>query len=129
VPPCSACRADQHRGHLGAAAALAQGEPDRAGEGQCGVVDVDAELVEQCAELVEHVGDRGFEQLGLAGEVVVERAKADVGGVRDLLDAGLRGSVASQHRPCGGDEFVASLSLAPLDPAAWEGTAGSGLGS
>ena len=91
--------ADQHGGHLGAVAAQAQGQPDRAGEGERGVVDVDAELVEQGAELVEHVGDRGLEQLGLAGEVVVERAEADVGGLGDLLDAGLGGGVARPASP------------------------------
>ena len=73
---------DEHRGHLRAAAAQPQGEPDRLGVGQGGVLDVDAELVEQCSQLLQHVGDRRFEQLGLAGEVVVEGAEPDVGGVR-----------------------------------------------
>ena len=51
--------ADQHSGHLGAVAAQAQGQPDRPGEGERGVVDGDAQLVDS-ARLVQHVGNRGL---------------------------------------------------------------------
>ena len=47
---------------------------------------VRGQLVQQRAVCVEHLGDRGLEQLLLAVEVVVERAHPDVGGLGDLQD-------------------------------------------
>ena len=43
-----------------------------------------------------------------------------------LADDVSRGS--GQHRPRGGDEFLAGLRLAPLDSAPWADAAGAGLG-
>jgi hypothetical protein len=118
----------QHSGHLGAVAAEPQDQPDRAGDCECWILNIDTELVEQRTELIEHVGDGGLEQLGLAGEVVVERAEADIGGLGDLLDAGLSDRAAGQHRSRGGDELLAGVGLTPLDPAPGTSAAGPGRG-
>ena len=41
--------------------------------------DVHPEPVEHPPELLQHIGDRRFEELGLSGEGVAEGAKPDVG--------------------------------------------------
>jgi hypothetical protein len=38
-------------------------------------------------ELLQHIGDRRFEGLGLSGEVVVEGAKPDIGLARARVNA------------------------------------------
>ena len=62
------------------------GQPEAGGERLGGVVDRLGEPVQQRAVRVEHVGDRGLEQLLLAVEVVVEGTHPDVGGLGDLQD-------------------------------------------
>ena len=64
---------------------------------------------------VEHVGDRGLEQLFLAVEVVVERAHPDVCGLGDLQDRHVE-LARGNERLRGLDQRGARALFAPLQP-------------
>jgi hypothetical protein len=88
--------------------------PGRAGRFG-GIVERRGEAVQQRPVSVQHIGDRGLEQLLLAVEVVVERTHPDVGGLRDLQYRHV--DLAFGDQPlCRLDERGPGALFAPLQP-------------
>ena len=84
------------------------------------------EPVQQRAVGVEHVGDRGLEQLLLAVEVVVEGTHPDVGGLGDLQDRHV--DLALGDEPLRGlDQRRPGALLAPLQAVGRLGCVGIAL--
>ncbi len=91
------------------------GQAEAAGERFGGIVERFGELIEQGSVVVEHIGDRGLEQLFLAVEVVVERPHPNVCGLR-YLQHGHVGLARRKEHPCGLNQRRARPLFAPLQP-------------
>ena len=103
-------------GDFGVGPGEAAGDSQRGGEHLGWIVETGACGVDHLRPALEYLFRRGLEEFFLAGEVVVERPKADVGGVGDLLDAGPF-SAAFGHEPYRGvNERLAGAGLPAIEP-------------
>jgi hypothetical protein len=92
--------------------------PHAGREGLGRVVEAADHGVDELAVLLQGVRHRRVEQRGLAVEVVVEGAEADVRAVRDLLDARLARRALRQERACGAHERGARPGAATVEAVA-----------
>jgi hypothetical protein len=90
------------------------GQADARGEYLRRVLQISHDGVQKGAVFFQGESDGGVEQLVLAGEVVVEGAKADIRRLGDLLDAHVGPPLLGEKPLRGGDQRGPGACLAPI---------------